>query len=154
MQRRALLERAGQSARKCDLQTVENPGDSERQHHTGVKAAPEQGVETEGNAGFDNTVVFDNAVVNGLRGPACSIQIALPWLQAHEALPVRYCGKAKDIPAVETTLSRITNVCQGPGFPFAASNRMGVRPLARMTIRQNSDGPRHDPGAQRAATSS
>src|SRR5271155_5898086 len=115
MQRRAFLERSGQSSRQRDLQPVENPGDSERQHDTGVKAAPVQGVETEGNAGFDN------AVVNGLRGPACNIQIALPWLQAHEALPVRYCGKAKDLPAVGTTFSRAINVCQGPGFPFAGS---------------------------------
>src|ERR1700691_3289668 len=104
MQRRALLERTGQSARKCDLQPVENPGDSERQHDAGVKAAPVQGVETEGNTGFDNAVVISTAV-DGSRGPACNIQIALPWLQAHEALPVRYCGKAKDLPAVETRLS-------------------------------------------------
>src|ERR1700733_15861187 len=149
MQRRALLERSGQSASQRDLQPVENPGDSECQHDTGVKAAPVQGVETEGNAGFDNAPVISSAV-NGLRGPACNIQIALPWLQAHEALPVRYCGKAKDLPAVGTTLSRAINVCRGLGFPFAAGNRMGVMALARITIRQNSDGPRHSPGAQGA----
>jgi hypothetical protein len=34
--------------------------------------------------------------VDDLRGLACSIRTALPSLQAHEALPVGYCGKAKD----------------------------------------------------------
>jgi hypothetical protein len=86
-----------------------------------------QGVETEGNAGFDNTVVFDNAVVNGLRGPACSIQIALPWLQAHEALPVRYCGKAKDLPAVRTTLSRVVNACRDLEVPPFQEEPQGLR---------------------------
>jgi hypothetical protein len=66
-----------------------------------VKAAPVQGVETKGNAGFDYPPIQGLPLTQGLpliqglatidrrRRLACSVQIALPSLQAHEAVPVR-----------------------------------------------------------------
>ena len=57
MQRRAFLQRAGQRARQRDFQPVQNPGDPERQHDAGVKAAPAQIIEPRGNAGLDDAIV-------------------------------------------------------------------------------------------------
>ena len=56
-QRRTFLQRAGQRAGQRDLQPIQNPGDAERQHDAGVKAAPAQAVETGGNAGFDDAII-------------------------------------------------------------------------------------------------
>ena len=54
MQRRAVLERAGERARQRHLEPVENPGDAERHHDQRVKAAPRQPVEPRRNVGFDD----------------------------------------------------------------------------------------------------
>ena len=56
-ERRAFLQRARQRTRKRDLQTVEDPGDPERQHHPRVKAAPAQIIEPHRNRGLDDAVI-------------------------------------------------------------------------------------------------
>ena len=57
MQRRTFLQRPGQRAGQRDLQPIQNPGDAERQHDAGVKAAPAQAIETRGNVGFDDAII-------------------------------------------------------------------------------------------------
>ena len=74
MQCRAFLQRTGQRARQRDLKPVQNPGDSQRQHDAGVKAAPAQRVEPEGNTGFN-----DATVVRCRRLRCGNRQIALPF---------------------------------------------------------------------------
>ena len=56
-QRRAFLERARQCAGERHFQAIENPGDAERQHDTGVKSAPAQIIEPRRNAGLDDAVI-------------------------------------------------------------------------------------------------
>ena len=56
MQRRALLQRAGQRTSQGHLESVENPGDPEREHDAGMETAPRQRVKTRGNAGLDDTI--------------------------------------------------------------------------------------------------
>src|SRR6266404_2530663 len=58
MQRRTLLQRTRQRACQRDLQSIQNPGDTERNHDAGVEAAPAQTVETRGNAGFDDAIII------------------------------------------------------------------------------------------------
>src|SRR5712671_6188646 len=56
MHGRTFLQRTRQCARQRDLQTIQNPGDAERNHDAGVEAAPAQTVETRRNAGFDDAI--------------------------------------------------------------------------------------------------
>ena len=51
------FQRARQRARQRDLQPIQNPGDSQRKHDAGVKAAPAQSVETRRNTGLDDAIV-------------------------------------------------------------------------------------------------
>ena len=64
-QRRAFFERARQGARQRDLQPIQNPGDAERQHDAGVKAAPGEIVEPRRNAGFDDAIVASSGRNSG-----------------------------------------------------------------------------------------
>ena len=57
LQRRAFLQRARQRACQRDLQPVEDPGDAEREHDTGVKAAPAQPIEPRRYAGLDDAII-------------------------------------------------------------------------------------------------
>src|SRR3982074_2999689 len=57
MHRRTFFQRTRQRAGQRDLQSIQNPGDPERKHDAGVKAAPGQAVETRRNAGFDNAII-------------------------------------------------------------------------------------------------
>ncbi len=57
VQARALLERARQRAGQRDFQPVQNPGDTERGDHQGVKAPPRQPVEPRRNVGFYDVAV-------------------------------------------------------------------------------------------------
>ena len=54
---RTFLQRARQRASERDFQPIQDPGDPEREHHAGVKAAPAQIIEPGRNAGFDNATV-------------------------------------------------------------------------------------------------
>ena len=56
LQHRARLQRAGDRAGQRHFEAVEDPGDAERGHHQGVKAAPRQPVEPRRNVGFDDAV--------------------------------------------------------------------------------------------------
>ena len=57
MQPRAFLQRARQRAGQRDLQPIQNPGDAERHHHAGMKAAPAQLIEPRRYAGFDDAII-------------------------------------------------------------------------------------------------
>ena len=54
MQARALFQRAGHRAGKRDFQSVENPGDAERDHDQCVEASPRQAVEPRRDIGLDD----------------------------------------------------------------------------------------------------
>ena len=57
LKRRAFLQRTRQRACKRNLKPVEYPGDAEREHDTGVKAAPAQAIKPRRYAGLDDTIV-------------------------------------------------------------------------------------------------
>ncbi len=57
LQRRAFLQRTRQRACQRDLQPVEDPGDAEREHDAGVKAAPAQPIEPRRYAGLDDAII-------------------------------------------------------------------------------------------------
>src|SRR5262249_20690693 len=58
MQRRAFLHRTRQRARERHFKSVEDPGDAERKHDAGVKAAPAETIEPRRNAGFDDAGII------------------------------------------------------------------------------------------------
>src|SRR5207247_4609473 len=57
LKRRAFFQGARQRAGKRDFETIEDPGDAERQHDTRMKPAPAEIVEPRANAGFDDAVI-------------------------------------------------------------------------------------------------
>ncbi len=134
MKHRALLEGARQRARQRHLEAIENPGDPEREYDAGVKAAPAQRIETEGNAGFDDVAVAGLVMTGDVAGFARSVQIALPSLQTHGALPIGNCGEAKgpfNGRAQKDHWLDCQRPSRRPGSMFAPRNRMGFLPKER-----------------------
>ena len=80
MQGGTLLQRAGERAGQRHLEAIQNPGDAEREHDAGVKAAPRQRVKPCGNAGFDD------AIGRGRRGDHRSIVRRWASLQFHRVV--------------------------------------------------------------------
>ena len=54
----AFFERAGDGARKRHFQPVENPGDAKRYDDKSVEPSPAEPVETRGDGGFDQRLVW------------------------------------------------------------------------------------------------
>jgi len=124
LQRRAFLQGAGQRSRQRDFEPVENPGDAEREHDAGVKAAPGKGIEPGGNRGLDDSVIGSR---HG-RGRAiveCRAALQGHWDQPMQNDPgsLRSRGLlARD--AARPRLPRRHNVAVAAEFPRWARNCM------------------------------
>ncbi len=102
--RGTVLERARQRTRERHFKPVENPGDAERQHDAGVKAAPAEIVETKRDRGLDDAVVARRRwryrrVSRRRRAQLCPLQChrIIPMRKAPERSVPRFtlqdCGK-------------------------------------------------------------
>jgi hypothetical protein len=80
LQRRAFLQRSRECAGQCYFEPVEDPGDAEREHDAGVKAAPSQMIEPRRDAGLDEAGI----VLHHRRGGAFLLRgAALDPLRIH-----------------------------------------------------------------------
>ena len=125
LQRRAFLQRARQRAGQRDLQPIENPGDAEREHDAGVKAAPGEIIEPRRDVvSMMRSLSCGDRRSRGRAGLAvqdCARSAANPSDRTNDKTPRRRARPKVLIPNLRQTGMPATsdNAARPSGFPHA-----------------------------------